>query len=268
MLACRLCHICTNDIEPTLPDRVHASSGAVQFKVDSTDKSILETLERANGGSNPPVAGKAESKARACAELLLMAMNISEEVVARQDAFYQKQEHLQQRGDATPKRGGKPKNRQRSAKNRNKNKGNTQGSGQNDETPGESPEKTLESVLVGQPLTRRNVMVNDEGMDGATKAWLTSVMGSSNKTVESAAKNDLDLTKSVDVIGSSSSISAGRMDVDEATTPAGLLNQDQVECLKLAISYLPKQEMQAIQFRLRQLLEEGKAISTSIDVNV
>ncbi|GJJ70087.1 hypothetical protein EMPS_02436 [Entomortierella parvispora] len=249
LLACNLCQVCADSRDPTLPSRVYVNSRPIHFQGESSDERILSVLQEADvKGATLPTTELAESRVRACAELLLMAMNISEEIVARQDAFYKDYEPLQEN---TKVKRGKFKNRQRSS--RNKNKARTK-----------SPLVDLAdegSGLATDSIPDR-LMDDTEGMDGATKAWQSTVMGLGSKPavaqdLESPNRSELSIGNSA-----AETETPAQTDFDETQPPRGLLNADQVNCLRLAVSLLPQQESQAVQRRLVRLLQEDKVGET------
>ncbi|KAG0051005.1 hypothetical protein BGZ83_004222 [Gryganskiella cystojenkinii] len=256
MFACKLCFVCSTDLAPTILERVHASSGPVRFKKDPSDEDIFYALKKSSFSRNTlsTVSERKDTQAKACAELLLMAMNISEEIVARQDAFYRRNDPPMQESSTSahattdtnkPKQG---KNRHRKNKNKHKSNSNNHGRDGEDATHGDA------ISAEAMDHSRSRLPEDDDNMDGATKAWLTTVMGSgpSTKLVKSGETKDFEvptkLTEEIDTVP---------MDLDPSEPPAidALLNSDQIDCLRLAISYLPPQEKQAVEARLRRLLE-------------
>ena len=253
LLACKLCRICADSREPTLPSRIHIDSGSILFCTDYSDERILSALEEVDvKGTMCLKATLGESQARACAELLLMAMNISAEIVTRQDAFYKDHGPLQ---DNTRTKRGRFKNRQRSARNKNKMKTKSLLI----DPTGEGPQPAMDYLDLVQEILQDDL----EGMDGSTKAWQSTVMGLASKpSVQDFSDSYRAEFNGTNITVEPESSNSTQAILGESHSPSPLLNADQVNCLRLAVSHLPQQERQAVQRRLERLLQEEMTVAT------
>ncbi|KAG0249851.1 hypothetical protein BG011_008869 [Mortierella polycephala] len=202
----------------------------------------------------------ARSKARD--ELVLMAMGISEEIIRRQDAYYktliESTEKQDQRGNE--RNGGKGAGVDR-RNDRSKGRGRGGGrkghsaSGHEGYQDSDSPASSSASCVTN-------------GMDEGTQAWLNSIMasvaGSSVGNTSDAAPHESQPSQQQELQEHRQQEQKQDSSLLVVTAPAvpdtiePMLNPDQVDCLMLALEYLPMQEQHAVKARLSRLITEKK----------
>ncbi|KAF8975885.1 hypothetical protein BGZ46_008767 [Entomortierella lignicola] len=258
------------------------------------------------------------ARSRARDELVLAAMNLSEEIVRRQDDFYrsldtQKDGVLERSGNNNT--GNRGKGRKRNTKRNKRGRGADSGGGD------EKVDRSLESQDSYQDddVTSLDTVVAD-GMDEGTRAWFNSIMGaSSGPTVQGSPKSKIDAsfdstpselplpqqtqqqpsTSSTapptpepvlpdlnmdplapTTIPLEASVPTGALGIESGDIPTTtttlaseavkvvMLSPDQIDCLTLALDYLPVQEQQAVKSRMSRLLESNGNRSTETRTNI
>lgn len=196
----------------------------------------------------------AVARAKARDELVLMAMNLSEVLVSHQDSFYGRLPELPVAQQDDDSNGGYSKGRGR---------GGRDGCGRSDRGSRGQKEAVVAAKsgeLAGGPgsqgrnNSRQKARQATSGgpLDKGTQAWLNSIMATPSAVQESPsiaqAKGD-----SVDTCAPDPTATEGEKEEKEES-PKDMLNTDQVDCLSLALAYLPVQESQAVRSRLHRLL--------------
>ncbi|KAF9438075.1 hypothetical protein BGZ76_009856 [Entomortierella beljakovae] len=222
----------------------------------------------------------ARSKARD--EFVLAAMNLSEEIARRQDVYYKLEDNSSNKSECEPSegiaidtskpgRGGGGGKRGSRGNNRGKQgRGGTRGMGDRSSTSNE-PYQDDDNVPTDK--------LNYGGMDDSTKAWLNSITNtptdpSSSPSITShqdesrsqLASTTLTAPPTPELIPtdkntmSDSSIvmvdSENKEIVAQTTATKEMLSDEQINCLDLALTYLPPQEQQAVRSRLTRLLKK------------
>ncbi|KAF9140069.1 hypothetical protein BG015_001802 [Linnemannia schmuckeri] len=195
------------------------------------------------------------AQAKARDELVLMAMNLSEALVSRQDSFYGKLSELSvvQNDDDT---NGDGYSRGRGRGKRGRGRGGR----------GQKGAEGLE--LAGGPNPHGHKrqearQAANRPLDKGTQAWFNGIMTTlatqdSSSTVQD--EGDSINSRAPDSMAiESAAASSLNLDPtstvrDEGEVSMEMLNADQVDCLLLALAYLPAQESQAVRSRLHHLL--------------
>ncbi|KAF9182439.1 hypothetical protein BGZ51_004743 [Haplosporangium sp. Z 767] len=202
----------------------------------------------------------ARSKARD--ELVLMAMGISEEIVRRQDAYYKTSIENTEKQD-------------RRANERNSGKGactahggdRSKGRGHGGGRKGHSASGHERYQDSDSPASSSAPCVTN-GMDEGTQAWLNSIMasvaGSSVRNTSDATPHESQPSQQQELQEHQQKEQKQDSSLLAITAPTVLdtiepmLNPDQVDCLMLALEYLPMQEQHAVKARLSRLVTEKK----------
>lgn len=197
------------------------------------------------------------ARAKARDELVLMAMNLSEALVSRQDNFYGKslpELAVVHHDDDDTGDGRNPRGRGRGGR----------GSGRG--VRGQKGVVTSRELARGFGSQRRNQQEARQAVTGtldkSTQAWFNGIMTAPAAQGPSAIQNEVDSTNahasnaalSEPAISTSSDVDPVATVRDEREIPKEMLNADQVDCLLLALAYLPAQESQAVRSRLHRLL--------------
>ncbi|KAF9355386.1 hypothetical protein BGX26_006634 [Mortierella sp. AD094] len=245
----------------------------------------------------------ARSKARD--ELVLAAMNLSEEIVRRQDNYYRLEDES---ADGTLESGVGTDKNVSAARGKGKKRGSKR-SKRGRGSRGGKADRSLESrdVYRDDDGASSNIVTASDGMDEGTRAWFNSIMSASNgSTVQESSKPDAsaflnatpsdpqqhqnqrpqpsvsstapstpepvlsnhDMDPSIPAVTSAEAtvpIDSAHLENNDnpvTLTPASetvkqMLSSDQINCLTLALDYLPTQEQLAVRSRLSRLLEEA-----------
>ncbi|KAF9163902.1 hypothetical protein BGX20_001159 [Mortierella sp. AD010] len=240
----------------------------------------------------------ARSKARD--ELVLVAMNLSEEIVRRQDNYYKPEDEsmdsILESNVGTDKNG--PATQSKGKKRGNK--GNKRGRGGKTKCPLESRDSYRDDDNASL-----NIVTASNVMDEGTRAWFNSIMSASNgSAMQGSPKPDTDATLNaapsdsqqhqnqfsqppisptapstpepalpdhdVDpsipiVVSTEAAVPIDSIDLENndnsitlssaSETVNPMLSSDQIDCLTLALDYLPTQERLAVGSRLSKLLK-------------
>lgn len=201
----------------------------------------------------------ARSKARD--ELVLMAMNLSEALVSHQDSFYGKPllGLADIHDDYETGAGGKSRGRGRGGRGR--------GRGVRGQNVAAASHE-LARAPGSQGRTRQEARQAATGtLDKGTQAWFNGIMTTPAAQEPSSTQNEVDSTNactsnatvSDPTTSTSSNVDPVAAVRDEREAPKAMLNADQVDCLLLALAYLPTQESQAVRCRLHRLLNLQRA---------
>ncbi|KAG0297065.1 hypothetical protein BGZ96_007766 [Linnemannia gamsii] len=193
------------------------------------------------------------ARAKARDELVLMAMNLSEVLVSHQDSFYGKLPELpvvQQDGDSNGEyskgrgRGGRG-GRGRGGRGSREQKGSV--------AAATSGELAGGSGSQGRNNNRQEARQAASGgpLDKGTQAWFNGIMTTPSGVQESSSTAQ-DNGDSIDTCAPDPTTTEGEKK-NKGETPKEMLNVDQVDCLSLALAYLPVQESQAVRSRLHRL---------------
>ncbi|KAF9134051.1 hypothetical protein BGW39_008270 [Mortierella sp. 14UC] len=187
------------------------------------------------------------ARAKARDELVLMAMNLSEALVNHQDKFYG---HVPDLATALTQDGGHARGRRgRGGRGRGRGRGGLEQKGGGNNEVGERGEAG------GHGRNRQEARQAASGqLDKGTQAWFNGIMTSpilgkvTNTNDVQENQGETSNTCMPDASG------AQQQDIHKAEEPKKMLNVDQVDCLLLALAYLPAQESQAVRSRLHRLL--------------
>ncbi|KAF8945431.1 hypothetical protein BGZ47_002626, partial [Haplosporangium gracile] len=195
------------------------------------------------------------ARAKARDELVLVAMSLSEALVSHQDSFYGKLSELSivqddddTGGDGYSRGGG------RGGRGRGRGGRGRKGAARLELAGGSEPH--------GHKRQEARQTANSP-LDKGTQAWFNGIMTipaaqESFSTVQderdSINTRTLDSTTTELATASSLSLDLTATVRNEGEAPKEMLNVDQVDCLLLALAYLPAQESQAIRSRLHHLL--------------
>ncbi|OAQ24943.1 hypothetical protein K457DRAFT_141470 [Linnemannia elongata AG-77] len=198
------------------------------------------------------------ARAKARDELVLMAMNLSEALVNHHDSFYDKAlpglagiyDDVDDIGDG----GGSSRGRGRGGRGRGRGVRGQKGAAASRELARGSGPQSRNRQEARQAATST--------LDKGTQAWFNGIMATPAAQEPSATLNEEDST---DICASNAAVSepttstSSNVDPvasvrDENEASKAMLNADQVDCLLLALAYLPAQESQAVRSRLHRLL--------------
>ncbi|KAF9920489.1 hypothetical protein FBU30_009679 [Linnemannia zychae] len=230
--------------------------------------------------------------AKARDELVLMAMNLSEALVTQQDAFYGKapdagnSSENRNRDHAARKRGRGRGRARRGRQGQQQQQQHNEPRERNEAQ--ENRQENVEDELEAQEyntsrdhITARQAMTTSP-MDKSTQAWFNSLSASpSQKTFSPTVQNeDSNTEKNTKNSCNNNNTTSNRMafnhpsrsthpitiisnasekqlesNTTETSPRTAMLNSDQIDCLELALTYLPAQERQAVRSRLFRLLD-------------
>ncbi|KAF9143395.1 hypothetical protein BGX30_000549 [Mortierella sp. GBA39] len=198
------------------------------------------------------------ARAKARDELVLMAMNLSEALVSHQDNFYGKslpELAVVRDDDDAGSGGGNHKGRGRGGRGRGRGVRGQKGA---------AASRELVRGLGSQGRSQQEARQAATGtLDKGTQAWFHGIKMTPAVQEPSATQNEVDSTNaraSNAVVSESTASTSSNVDPVSAVrdereaAPKEMLNADQVDCLSLALAYLPAQESQAVRSRLHRLL--------------
>jgi hypothetical protein len=90
-------------------------------------------------------------------------------------------------------------------------------------------------------------------LDKGTQAWFNGIM-TTPSVVQDSSSTAQDEGVSTDTRTTDPNATEGEGKEEKEEKPKEMLNADQVDCLSLALAYLPVQESQAVRSRLHRLL--------------
>lgn len=195
------------------------------------------------------------ARAKARDELVLMAMNLSEALVNHQDSFYGKAlPGLAGIHDDVDDIGGSSRGRGRGGRGRGRGVRGQKGAAASRELARGSGPQSRNRQEARQAATST--------LDKGTQAWFNGIMATPAAQEPSATLNEEDSTNicasnaavSEPTASMSSNVDPVASVRDENEASKAMLNADQVDCLLLALAYLPAQESQAVRSRLHHLL--------------
>ncbi|KAF9903759.1 hypothetical protein EC991_003407 [Linnemannia zychae] len=190
--------------------------------------------------------------AKARDELVLMAMSLSETLVSHQDKFYG---HLPVPTVTVAQNNcliGHTKGRRERG-----GRGRGRGRDSLDQQKGGSNEVRENGEIGGHGRNRQEArQVASSQLDKSTQAWFNGIMTSPASDKVTTMKDDNENPREASYASTLDTAGTQQQDAQMAVVekPQELLNENQVDCLLLALAYLPAQESQAVRSRLNCLL--------------